>query len=173
MPAGGGEAPAIEELTIPPDVTLYEVVERLAVNSEMGSVSQLMQERQAMESDPERLAEVRQQIRALKLAEHPVMRLVYPEGPVEHKIAWRSWADVAEASKLALLQDAVDWSGVSNRDMAHMLLGELDVGKLSAGQRDLLIRLAEPEPARGKMSLEDLKRVANGHVKSREPSMER
>jgi hypothetical protein len=121
-----------------------------------------------IESDPERLAEVRKQIRAIKLAEHPVVRLVYPEGPVEHKIAGRRWADVPEAGKLALLQDAVDWSGVTNRDMATLLLSELDVGKLSAGQRDLLIRLAEPEPGHGRMSLEELKQVARGHQPGQE-----
>jgi hypothetical protein len=56
---------------MPADETLDELIERLALNSEMGAVSQLMQERQAMqnESDPDRLAEVSHQIRALKLAE--------------------------------------------------------------------------------------------------------
>ena len=122
------------------------------------------------ETHPDRLAEVRRQIRSLKLAEHPVVRLVHPEGPVEHKIAWRGWDAVPEAGKLALLQDAVDWSGVTNRDMAHLLLGELDVGKLSAAQRDLLIRLAEPEPARGKVSLEELKQAAR---RQRAPGVQR
>ena len=147
--------------------TLDEVIERCALGSEMGAVAQqLMQERQHMltEAHPDRLAEVRRQIRALKAAEHPVVRLVYPEGPHEHKVAYRPWTDVPEPAKLALLQDLVNWQGISNRDMAHLLLGELDVGKLSAGQRDMLIRLAEPEPVRrqGKVSLDELMQFANG-----------
>ncbi len=113
------------------------------------------------ESDPERLAEVRQQIRALKLAEHPVVRLVSPVGPIEHKVAWRRWADVPESAKASMLIDLIDWSGISNRDMGHIMLHELDVGKLTAGQRDFLIRLAEPVPVperQGRRTLDDLRR---------------
>lgn len=130
-----------------------------------------------IESDPERLADVRRQIRALKEAEHPVVRLVAPDGPAEHKVAWQRWSQVPEPGKLSMLQDLVTWSGVTNRDMAHMLLGELDVGKLTRGQRDMLIRLAEPEPARGKVSLEEMKRngngLRNGHLRATERGMER
>ena len=99
--------------------TLDEVIERCALGSEMGAVTQqLMQERQRMidEAHPDRLAQVRQQIRALKLAEHPVVRLVYPEGPHEHKVAYRPWADVPEPAKLSMLQDLVDWSGDKQQD---------------------------------------------------------
>ena len=98
-----------------------------------------------------------------------MVRLVHPEWPAPHTVAWRRWADVPEAGKLSMLQDLVSWEGVTNRDMAHILLGEVDVGKLSSGQHDLLIRLAEPEPARGTMSLEELKRVASG----RQPGQEK
>ena len=162
--------------------TLDEVIERCALASEMGAVTQqLMQERQHMidEARPDRLAQVRQQIRALKLAEHPVVRLVYPEGPHEHKVAYRPWADVPEPAKLSMLQDLIDWSGISNKVMATILLGELDVGKLTTGQRDLLIRLAEPVPApgQGKVSLDELKRTANGRqhgqAKGKECGMDR
>ncbi len=164
---------------MPPEETLDEVIERLALNAEMGDVSQLMQEKQAMqnESDPDRLNKALAQIRALKSADYPVMRLVHPQGPVEHKMAWRRWADVPEPAKLSMLQDLVSWEDITNRDMAHILLGELDVGKLSDGQRDMLIRLAEPEPARGKMSLEELKNLANsqrnGHAKRGDRGHER
>ena len=71
----------------------------------------------------DRLAEVRRQIRALKAAEHPVVRLVHPEGPHEHKVAYRAWEDVPEGGKLSMLQDLVDWSGISNKSMATILLG--------------------------------------------------
>src|SRR5271166_6283672 len=146
--------------------TLDEVIERCAFGSELGAVTQqLVQEWKYMhtEPNPDRLAEVRRQIRALKVAEHPVVRLVYPEGPHEHKVAYRAWADVPEAGKLSMLQDLVDWSGMSNKAMATILLGELDVGKLTSGQRDMLIRLAEPEPvaSSGKVSLDDLKQAAS------------
>jgi len=130
----------------------------------------------AVESNLDRLAEARQQISALKIAEHPVVRLVSPDGPIEHKVAYRPWGDVAEGAKLSMLQDMVDWSGITNKDMAHILLGELDVGKLTEGQRDLLIRLAAPEMVMGeKLSLNDLRRNGDGHHKenSRERGMER
>ena len=131
------------------------------------------------EAHPDRLAEVRRQIRALKVAEHPVVRLVYPEGPHQHTVAYRPWPDVPEPAKLSMLQDLVDWSGVSNKSMATILLGELDVGKLTTGQRDLLIRLAEPEPAmrNGKVSLDEMKQAASqrpqAHAKQRDHGMER
>ena len=128
---------------------------------------------------PGLLAEVRRQIGALKAAEHPVVRLVYPKGPHEHKVAYRPWADVPESAKLSMLRDLVDWRGISNRDMAHMLLGELDVGKLTSGQRDLLIRFAEPVPApgKGRVSLDELKHEGRQrsqvHTKQRDHGMER
>jgi hypothetical protein len=147
--------------------TLDEVIERCALGSEMGAVTQLLaQERQHMADHPgsDRLSEVRRQIRALKVAEHPVVRLVHPEGPHEHKVAFRPWAEVPEPAKLNMLLDLVSWEGVSNKSMATVLLGEVDVGKLTTGQRDMLIRLAEPESAvvRDSISLKDLKRSANG-----------
>ncbi len=108
------------------------------------------------ESDPDRLADVRKQIRAMKIAEHPVVRLADPEWPSLHEFKWRKWAEMPEMAKLSMLQDLVNWEGVSNRDMATILLIELDVGKLSTGQRDMLIRLAAPEQ-HGKVSLKDLK----------------
>jgi hypothetical protein len=162
--------------------TLDDVIERCAFGSEMGAVTQqLVQERQDMltEAHSERLAEVRRQIGALKAAEHPVVRLVYPKGPHEHKVAYRPWADVPESAKLSMLRDLVDWRGISNRDMAHMLLGELDVGKLTSGQRDLLIRFAEPVPApgKGRVSLDELKHEGRQrsqvHTKQRDHGMER
>jgi hypothetical protein len=156
--------------------TLDEVIERCALGSEMGAVSQLLaQERQHMADEPrtDRLAEVRRQIRALKAAEHPVVRLVHPEGPHEHKVAYRPWADVPEPAKLNMLLDLVSWEGMSNKSMATILLAEVDVGKLTTGQRDMLIRLAEPEPAvaRDSISLKDLKRSSGSQQP--EPSVRR
>ena len=161
--------------------TLDEVIERWAQASEMGAVTQLLaQGRQQMTNEvrSDRISEVRGQIRALKAAEHPIVRLVHPEGPHEHKVAYRPWADVPEPAKLSMLLDLVAWEGVSNKSMATILLGEVDVGKLTTGQRDMLIRLAEPEPvgSRETMSLDELKRAANlrpqGQMRQREQGME-
>lgn len=108
------------------------------------------------ESDPDRLAEVRRQIRDMKEKDHSVIRFADPDVPIVHEFKWRKWAEIPEGSKLAMLQDLCCWKGITNRDMATILLIELDVGKLSTGQRDMLIRLAAPEQ-QGKRSLKDLK----------------
>lgn len=163
--------------------TLDEVIERCALASEMGAVTQLLvQGRHQMSNEirPDRLSVVRGQIRSLKAAEHPVVRLVHPEGPHEHKVAYRPWADVPEPAKLSMLLDLVSWEGVSNKLMATLLLGEVDVGKLTTGQRDMLIRLAEPEPVAGKssLSLDELKQATGrrpagqNNAKQRENGME-
>lgn len=60
----------------------------------------------------------------------------------DYQVAERPWSDLPECSKLAILQDAVDWSGISNRDQAHILLSEIDPGKISDPQRNQLIDMA-------------------------------
>ncbi len=121
------------------------------------------------DSDPDKLAEVRRHIRALKLAEHPVVRLVSPDWGSPHEVSWRPWAEIPEAGKYGMMRDLVDWAGVSNRDMGHILLAELDVGKLSAGHRDLLIRLADSR----KLSMVELKHGDGRQAKARERGRER
>lgn len=91
-----------------------------------------------MASDPKRLQEVYKQIAAIKAASHP---RVVSEGE-RYEIVERPWREVREPSKLAILQDAVDWSGVTNRDRGHILLGEIDVGKVTDSQRIRLIEMA-------------------------------
>ena len=64
----------------------------------------------------------------------------------QYRIQERAWVDMPERSKLAILQDAVNWEGVSNRDQAHILLSEIDPGKINDTQRNALIQAAmEPE----------------------------
>ena len=60
----------------------------------------------------------------------------------QYRITERPWAEMLERSKLAILQDAVDWSGITNRDQAHILLREIDPGKITDAQRNRLIDMA-------------------------------
>src|SRR4051794_6410925 len=90
-----------------------------------------------MPSDKDRLRQVQSRIGQIKAAEYPVV----VGGDKGYKIVERQWKDMPEPSKLAILQD-VDWSGVSNRDRAHILLGEINPGKISDAQRNTLIDMA-------------------------------
>ena len=88
------------------------------------------------------------QIEGIKQKEHPVVRPSEDNGRV-FEMKSRPWGEVPEPAKLEYLSDMVDWTGVSDRDRAHILLKEVDVGKLSGGQRDRLIReAAREEPAK-------------------------
>lgn len=91
-----------------------------------------------MPSDQKRLNQVMGHIDRIKEGTYPAV--VEREG--QHRIQERPWKDMPERSKLAILQDAVDWSGVTNRDQAHILLGEIDPGKISDAQRNGLIEMA-------------------------------
>ena len=89
-------------------------------------------------SDQKRLDEVSRRITRIKEGTYPVV--IGREDPL--RITERPWKQVPEPSKLAILQDAVDWSGVTNRDRAHILLAEVDPGKISDAQRNTLIDMA-------------------------------
>lgn len=92
-------------------------------------------------SDPKRLNEVMAQIERLKQGTRPAV--VGRDG--EYRIEDRPWKDVAEPSKLAVLQD-LDWSGITNRDKGHILLSVIDPGKITDAQRRNLIDLATEKP---------------------------
>src|SRR5437660_11415246 len=94
-----------------------------------------------MPSDQKRLREVYQHIREIKAGDYPA--IVGRDD--QYRIVERPWSEVAEPSKLAILQDSVDWSGITNRDQAHILLGEVDPGKISDPQRNRLIEAATRE----------------------------
>lgn len=96
-----------------------------------------------MPSDKERLRQVFGDIDRIKAAEYPAV-VGNEKG---HQIVERPWRDMPEPSKLAILQDSVDWSGISNRDRGHILLGQLDPGKLTDVQRNRLIDAATREEA--------------------------
>lgn len=99
-----------------------------------------------MPSDEKRLRDVFRHISQIKEGTYPTIQ--------GNHIAERPWQDMPEPSKLAVLQDAVDWSGISNRDQGHILLSEIDPGKISDAQRNRLIDMAtrdqeqNPERAR-------------------------
>ena len=88
-------------------------------------------------SDPKRLVEATRHIGNIKERAYPVV--VGREDPL--RIEERPWKQMPEQSKLAILQD-LDWSGVTNRDRAHILLAEVDPGKISDAQRNTLIDMA-------------------------------
>jgi len=98
-------------------------------------------------SDPKRLLHVMGAIRALKDGRYPVARELAGVGKLSIvKLDERPWKDLPEPGKLAMLKDRIDWSGVTNRDQAYILLQELNVNALTDEQRIQLIHQAEPNP---------------------------
>ncbi len=118
-----------------------------------------------MPSDTRRLQQVLQHIADIKAGNYPA--IVGRDNL--YRIEERPWADLGEPAKLAILQDAVDWTGITNRDQGHILLSQIDPGKISDAQRNRLIDMAEVRP-----TLQD---VLDGKVKvaeaSRGPERER
>ena len=95
-----------------------------------------------MPSDPQRIDQALKHIRRITAGTYPVITGHSVEWSGAYRIAERPWQDVPEPSKLAILQDAVNWEGISNRDQAHILLAEIDPGKITAAQRSRLIAAA-------------------------------
>src|SRR4051794_37273235 len=62
--------------------------------------------RDAMPSDQKRLSEVLRHIKEIKAGDYPA--IVGRDD--QYRIVDRPWKEVAEPSKLAILQDSVDWS---------------------------------------------------------------
>jgi hypothetical protein len=91
-----------------------------------------------MPSDQDRLRQVFKHIERIKDDSYPAV-VGRDDG---YQLVERPWADLPERSKLVVLQDAVDWSGISNRDQAHILLSEVDPGKISDTERNRLIDAA-------------------------------
>lgn len=91
-----------------------------------------------MPSDERRVSLAYRHIQRIKAGDYPV--IVGRDD--RYRVEDRPWKDMPEASKLAILQDAVDWSGITNRDRAHILLAEIDPGKITDAQRNRLIDTA-------------------------------
>jgi hypothetical protein len=96
-----------------------------------------------MPSDQKRLHEVYEHIRRIKSGDYAA--IVGRDN--QYRIVERPWRDLAEPSKLAILQDAVNWSGITNRDRAHILLAEINPGRIPDAQRPRLIDMAQPKPS--------------------------
>jgi len=122
-----------------------------------------------MTSDPQRLDQALKHIRRIKADDYPVIVGNSAEGG-GYRIIERPWQDLAEPSKLAILQDAVDWTGITNRDQAHILLSEIDPGQITDVQRNRLIDMA----TRSQSMWEKLQTAAGGNDgRHREPGNER
>ena len=97
-----------------------------------------------MPSDEKRLKEAFRHIMSIKEGTYPAV----VGRDEDYRIEERPWPEMPERSKLAILQDAVDWSGVTNRDQANILLTQIDPGKISDAQRRGLIEAAITEEGR-------------------------
>lgn len=115
-----------------------------------------------MASDEKQLAHAMRHIDRIKEGTYPAV--VERDG--DYRIVEREWNDMPDRSKLAILQDAVDWAGVSNRDQAHILLSEIDPGKISDAQRNRLIDMAVGDDSYEKM-LEEKARAGTGRGKDK------
>ncbi|MDG3006448.1 hypothetical protein [Paludisphaera mucosa] len=116
-----------------------------------------------MPSDERQLAHAVRHIERIKEGTYPAV----VGRDSNYRIVERDWKDMPEPSKLAILQDAVDWSGISNRDQGHILLSEIDPGKISDTQRNRLIDMAVSEDGYQEM-LEEKAAAATGRGKDRE-----
>jgi hypothetical protein len=110
-----------------------------------------------MPSDERQLANAVRHIDRIKEGKYPAV----VGRDSNYRIVERDWKDMPEPNKLAILQDAVDWSGVSNRDQGHILLSEIDPGKISDTQRNRLIDMAISEDSYKEM-LEEKARAGTG-----------
>jgi hypothetical protein len=98
-------------------------------------------------SDPKRLSEVYRHIQFIKTSDYPVIMGNSVEGRGSYRIVDRPWQELQEPSKLVILQDSVDWSGITNRDQATILLSEIDPGRITDAQRTRLIDAALGQPS--------------------------
>ena len=91
-----------------------------------------------MASDPKCVKQALQHIQRIKAGDYPVVTGTADD----YRIIDRPWKDLAEPSKLAILQDAVDWTGITNQDQSMILLSQIDPGKITDAQRTRLIDMA-------------------------------
>ena len=98
-----------------------------------------------MTSDKKRLDQVYQHIARIKASDFPAI-VGYSFDGNGYRVEERPFHDLAEPAKLAILQEAVDWSGVTYRDKAVILLSEIDLNKITPAQR---ARLNEEADRRG------------------------
>ena len=90
-----------------------------------------------MSSDPQRINQVFRHLDLIRAGDYPA--IVGNATGGGYRIEDRPWQELAEPSKLAILSDAIDWQGISNRDKAHILLAQIDPGQITDAQRRQLI----------------------------------
>jgi len=111
-----------------------------------------------MSSDPKRLDQVFRHLQLIQAGDYPAVTGNADGG---YRIIERPWQELAEPSKLAILSDAIDWQGISNRDKAHILLAHIDPGHITDDQRRRLIDQATA-PAGIEDRLDALRRRLGG-----------
>ncbi len=100
-------------------------------------------------SDARRLQEAQRHIRQIKAADYPQILPSTEDRQGPYRIVERPWAQIPEGNKLAILRDAVDWSGITNRDQAALLLAAIDPTQINDADRNRLIDAAAgaaPQP---------------------------
>lgn len=120
-----------------------------------------------MASDQKRLDQVFRHIERIKASDYAVI----VGSQDEYRIVERPFQELPEPSKLAILQDAVDWSGVTNRDRATILLAEIDPGRITDAQRNRLIDAATAQSSYKEM-LQEAASLGGGQV-DKDRGMER
>ncbi len=95
-----------------------------------------------MPSDPKRVEQVFTHIGFIRDGTYPRVVEVNDARRGQYVIQDRPWAEIPEPAKLAILQDAVNWEGITEKDRANILLASVDPGQLEPLDRQLLIRMA-------------------------------
>jgi len=93
-------------------------------------------------SDPQRMDQVYRDIHRVRTDYYSWFLPSHDRREGPFLVADRPWQDVPEPSKLIILQDTIDWSGISSKVQARILLAEIDPAKLADAQRHRLITMA-------------------------------
>jgi hypothetical protein len=122
-----------------------------------------------MPSDARCLKQAYEHVRRIKAGDYPA--IMGSSGA--YRIVERPWGEISETSKLAILADAVNWSGITNRDQAHILLSEIDARKIPDTERNRLIGMAQDRPTLGEIFGCDFSVDAREQGRERERGLER
>src|SRR5262249_11805267 len=102
-----------------------------------------------MPSDPRRIDQVYRDIQRLRDDCYSAFFRPHARREGAFVVGDRSWQELPEPTKLIVLEQMIDWSGISARVQARMLLAEIDPAGLADEQRSRLIAAAgEPDDER-------------------------
>jgi hypothetical protein len=96
-----------------------------------------------MPSDPKRLSQVFDHIARIKAGNYPRIEETPGSKAGPRRIVEVPWQEVPEPSKVVALESSLDWTGITNRDQGHILLAQIDPGKITDAQRNYLIGMTE------------------------------